>query len=104
MYNHCEISLNKFKDLNKFLQTLEDIDPVSIDSFLRDYSEFQEIGKCMIAYEILKCENKQKFSSCNNNWYTHLVHDIKSGCENPENILHNKLTKITFNLDSAVRN
>ncbi len=36
------------------------------------------------------------------NWYSCLLHDIKSGCKSPEEILKNKVNFITFNYDMSL--
>lgn len=104
--NFSSKKLNQFIDLNELLEALETFNPISIDVFLYHHPKFKTIGKLMIAYNLLKVENKEKFKSnmesSVGSWYTHLIHDIKSGCKNPKEILSNKLSIITFNYDVSL--
>lgn len=97
--------LKQFKDFFDLATALEDFDPVSIDAFLRDHPAHTKAGKIMIVYSLLKHENITKFKKDqkqNDNWYSFLLNDLLSGCDNPDDITKNKLSIITFNYDLSL--
>lgn len=104
------VKLSSFPELANLFKFLHEFDPLTIDSFLRDHHQFREIGRLMIAYVLLKCEKKISFSKdyrnpefdISDNWYSHLIHDIKSDCQSPDDILNNKVNFITFNYDISL--
>lgn len=116
------VKLHYIKELAQLAQMLEDFDPVSIDAFLRDHPEHKIAGQTMILYCLIKCHNSGKYkknppdSSLDNeavcelkknkvvqdNWYRYLLNDIKSGCQNPSDLLQNKLSVVTFNYDVSI--
>ena len=58
----------------------------------------QEVGKLLIAAEILSKENRLYVPE--KNWYDYIVHELIS-CDMPENILDNNLSVVTFNYSVA---
>lgn len=114
--NFIRIQLNQIKELKYLANALEDIDPTSIDSFLRDHPEHALAGRLMIFYHLIDLHDNKKFrkhifldsKSANinyqtsDNWYRHLLNDIKSGCRTPADILKNNLSIITFNYDVSL--
>lgn len=103
--NFYATKLNQFNEFFRLRETLIKFDPISIDTFLRDHPSHVKAGKIMIVYSLLKCENTKKLSydkTGNDNWYSFLLNDILSGCEQPADIQHNKLKIITFNYDLSL--
>ncbi len=105
----ARIKLNAIKELHDLANMLEEIDPISIDAFLRDHQEYRIAGHAMIIYCLIKCHDKKKFiadfksiDEKRDNWYRYLLNSIKAGCKNPKNILENKLSITTFNYDVSL--
>jgi|FLOH01.1.fsa_nt_gi hypothetical protein len=98
--NYSEEILSK-----KFLTSLEDFQPLSIDFFLSLHKEYADLGKEKIAQRIL---NHQRSSLTSRNfdesWYRYLLTEILRGCEDgkQKNLTNNKLTIITFNYDVSL--
>ncbi|MCE3238389.1 MAG: hypothetical protein K0R24_1370 [Gammaproteobacteria bacterium] len=106
----------QIKNIEKFRQLYEilnDFNPVSIDIFLRDNPSHEIAAKTMIVYSLLKRENKKNFhipenlekkkKKEQNDWYPYFLNDITSGCSiNPNKLLENKLTIVTFNYDTSL--
>lgn len=99
--NYIEVPLKKITEFFNLKKALIEFDPVSIDSFLRDHPSYALTGKIMIIYSLLKCEDKSRIGFENrtgsDNWYSYLINDILSGCNEPKDVLQNKLNIITFN-------
>jgi hypothetical protein len=107
----------EFQDLAKDLELFS---PLSIDYFLHHFEkEHGDVGRKMIAYEILKCEriitrsighqNKKRnspFTTADDdgNWYKFLVDAIISQHKTAESLLNaeEKLIIITFNYDVSL--
>jgi hypothetical protein len=118
------IQLNRIHELHHLANMLEDFDPVSIDAFLRDHPEHRIAGQTMIIYCLIRCHDRDKFKikmphnddlsdknkcllksdsiNTQDNWYRHLLNDIKSGCKNPSDLLNNNLSIATFNYDVSL--
>lgn len=81
---------------------LREMQPLSIDTFLSYHTEFEEIGKELIARAILDKEEKSFLDS--KNWYRFLVDALISQCKKSEDILFNleNLMIITFNYDISL--
>ncbi|HAU1275990.1 TPA: hypothetical protein F8R88_15400, partial [Legionella pneumophila] len=101
-------SIKEFRDLQNALISFT---PPSIDIFLRDNPTLDRAGRIMILYTLLKCEDKKKFEltykpdedKISDNWYPLLLNEIASQCSlEPENLLENKLSIITFNYDLSL--
>lgn len=97
-------SLKEYDTYKSFYEKLDKEKPVeSIDLFLKNNLEFQEVGKRLIAYEMLQCE-KIESSNRDKDWYGILSGDITKICltSNPQEISKNKLSIITFNYDVSL--
>jgi hypothetical protein len=89
-----------FEDL---LRRLKTADPVVIDYFLGQNQNLQEIGRFMIAWVILGCdENPTVSRNKKHNWVRFLVHKLAAGCESSADLLQNKVSFITFNYDVSL--
>ena len=91
------------KTISKFNEALHLSDPPSIDEFLSHRQEFIEIGKLLIAMELIPCEYKQSLFDReikNLSWYKSLYDKLRA----PEVKLFNKnkLSIITFNYDRSL--
>lgn len=71
----------------------------SIDSFLFERKEFQEIGKFAIANAILKYENPNEFQYVNQNWLKYLWNKINLSKSNFDQSI---ISFITFNYDRVL--
>lgn len=107
---YARIQLEKITQLANLKNALVEFDPVSIDAFLNHHPSYEQAGKAMIIYSLLKCENEFYFSRREkttekpypDNWYSHLINDILSGCNNPSDIKNNKINIITFNYSMSL--
>lgn len=94
------IQINNIPKYKNFFSALNENQVFkNIDTFLRNHPDQQEIGKQLIAAEILRCENR--IWSTSENWYGQLV-DSLVNCEDPEEILQSDLSIITFNYDVSL--
>lgn len=123
-HNLIRVELYRIKELHQLSQMLEDFDPVSIDSFLKEHPEHKLAGQIMIIYCLIKCHDKKRFkkiisdtditqkkeeicilkktSDSHDNWYRYLLSDIKAGCKQSSDIMDNNLSIITFNYDVSL--
>ncbi len=102
---YAKIPLRQIEELINLMSALEQFDPVSIDSFLNNHKSHSLAGKIMIVYTLLKCEDKSEFelyAKSNDNWYSYLIGDILSGCNEAKDILGNNLDFISFNYDLSL--
>lgn len=83
-------------------QLLDEMQPLSIDTFLSYHPEFEEIGKELIARAILNVENQDFL--VRENWYRFLIDAFISQCKKPEDILINieNIMIATFNYDISL--
>lgn len=108
------------KDLKQRIENIfhkiKSLDPLNIDTFLRDNPSLQDVGTFLIALVLLRCEvvckatpendyNKDKKQEPNN-WYRFLIH-VLAVCENSEELKkvflnEQKLSIITFNYDVSL--
>lgn len=95
---------------------IKQLDPLNIDTFLRDNASLQDVGTFLIALVLLRCEvvckatpendyNKDKKQEPNN-WYRFLIH-VLAACDNSEELKkvflnEQKLSIITFNYDASL--
>jgi hypothetical protein len=114
------VSLNSIEKLRHLADDLEEFDPVSIDSFLRGHREHEDAGKVMIIYCLLHLHNSYDFkisekelqdtalnrkingAKDRDNWYSYLLNDVTSGCRDPQDILKNDISILTFNYDVSL--
>ena len=99
-----------------FSSKIKQLDPLNIDTFLRDNPSLQDVGTFLIALVLLRCEvvckstpendyNKDKKQEPNN-WYRFLIH-VLAACDNSEELKkvfldEQKLSIITFNYDVSL--
>ena len=99
-----------------FSSKIKQLDPLNIDTFLRDHPSLQDVGTFLIALVLLRCEvlcksvpendyNKDK-NKDSNNWYRFLIH-VLAACDNAEELKkvfldEQKLSIITFNYDVSL--
>ena len=115
-----EAHQDRAEDLKKKLENLsskiKSLDPLNIDTFLRDHPSLQDVGTFLIAFVLLRCEslcksvpendhNKDK-NQDSNNWYRFLIH-VLADCDNSEELKkvfldEQKLLIITFNYDVSL--
>ncbi len=125
--NYChdsQLVLPKQKILLEKLETLasklKSLDPINIDTFLRDHPQLQEIGKILIASVLLDCEehsikiphidHQRKLEMTTDadkrdNWYRFLIHALASAGSKEELLkiaTDRKLIIITFNYDVSL--
>jgi hypothetical protein len=121
--NQCHVE-NQNDDTKKSPETLkelfksiaskiEHLDPLNIDTFLRDNPSLQDVGTFLIAYVLLGYEEMcsvRPIHSFNgtkkDNWYRFLIH-VFAACDNSEELKkvflkQKKLSIITFNYDVSL--
>jgi hypothetical protein len=119
-------------ECNDLVTRLTTVDPLVIDYFLGQNQHLGDIGRFLIAWVLLECEaifmrdrgnlnqrelllrsstkverarglgpnlDLQQFSD---NWYRFLIHKLVTGCADPEALLDNKVTFVTFNYDVSL--
>lgn len=92
-------ALHTPKELSRLLDEMQ---PLSIDTFLSYHTEFEEIGKELIARAILNVEDKDLLVC--ENWYRFLTDALVSQCKESEEILINieNIMIATFNYDISL--
>src|SRR5262249_14489545 len=71
----------------------------SIDSFLERRPDMRELGKVLIAADILRCENEGRFFNSDDNWYAMLVDKLDDSFDNLD---FRNVTIVTFNYDRSL--
>jgi hypothetical protein len=129
MREEWSIAIHECNDLIKRLTT---VDPLVIDYFLGQNRHLGDIGCFLIAWVLLECEslflrhrgnlNRREMllrsstqverarglgpnldlKQFSDNWYRFLIHKLVTGCDNPEALLANKVTFVTFNYDISL--
>lgn len=116
----CAKQKDLLEKLEALISKLKSLDPINIDTFLRDNPQLREIGKILIASVLLGCEKDSievphndhkekakgdKDSGERDNWYRFLVHAL-AGAGSKKELLeiaaHSKLIIITFNYDVSL--
>jgi hypothetical protein len=87
------------KTMIEFLEEFKQSGVYSIDSFLEKRPEFMNIGKIIIAWYIIRCEDDNRLRNSENNWYMYLFSRIKDSFEKLD---QNKISFITFNYDRSL--
>jgi hypothetical protein len=114
--NRSEQSVSHLKaeDLEKFVDVARFQTEPSIDRFLRDHPEHSEIGRFLIAFEILsscysqfdELENRRlpDFKvPLNTKWVAKLINEIREASDvGPKAIQDNKISIINFNYDQII--
>lgn len=96
--NEVNISPSQF---DKFRTRLRDSACISIDAFMGNRPDLAEIGRLLIAEQLLVAEKSalSVFSRPDTNWYRQLVDLI---APNKEAVSKNQLTIVTFNYDRSL--
>jgi len=95
--------IRRWRDhLKMFAQILEKSDPGSIDDFLTQNPNYDDVGKTLIACEIME----KQLSGCSepkDPWYSYLWQDgLIKNCNSLEEFSENNLSIITFNYDTSL--
>jgi len=100
IYGHLKDQFHP-RAIETFGTELRDSTQVSIDSFLKNRTEFDEAGKKAIVAKILKCEsNVPAFYPREGNWIKYLINDFIG--KNKSDWIKAKLNFITFNYDRSL--
>jgi hypothetical protein len=113
LYAQCE----------KLRTGLQQVNPLVIDYYLGWNEDLQEIGRFLIAWVILDCENNSRYDNINrrvvgqpnkplsesrDDWCRFIVHQIAIHCKTSSDLLANRVSFVTFNydvsLETALRN
>lgn len=86
------------KEIEKFANDLIQSQLNSVDAFLEHRIDYIEIGKCCIAYILLKHESHEKLFE-NPDWYKYLWNKIYTKFDD---LGKNKIAFITFNYDRSL--
>jgi hypothetical protein len=92
--------------------------PLVIDYFLGKNADLQPIGKLLIAWVILQCEERYlgepgnhnlrlqdpeiDLTKCHDDWCRFVLHKLTTDCDEPEQLAQNRVTFITFNYDVSL--
>ena len=121
------LAQQKCKDIAERLRV---VNPLVIDYFLGQNSTVQDIGKLLICWVILACEEKYLERQANpnrrealersaikqdrdsvtgldiaafkDNWYRFVLHKLATGCITGDDLLKNNVNFITFNYDVSL--
>jgi hypothetical protein len=93
-------------------QGLEQVKPLVIDYYLGWNPDLQNIGRMLIAWVILECEqlsqrrniNRDPKEQCNDDWCRFIIHQIAIHCKQSSDLLLNKVSFVTFNYDVSLEN
>ncbi|MEO9167473.1 MAG: hypothetical protein ABI230_03630 [Aestuariivirga sp.] len=99
--------------LDEFVEAAQGQTLRSIDRFLRDHQEHSEVGKFLIAFELVCCSYQRHADSgrvalndfskpSNLHWISGLINEIREGAMNAEELKSNNLTIVTFNYDDVL--
>ncbi|MCH9005344.1 MAG: hypothetical protein IH838_08665 [Proteobacteria bacterium] len=84
-----------------FLEEFQKSGRNSIDRFLQHRSEFSNVGRSMIAYQLMRTEHPPGlFESRDRRWYTYFYNNILNP-ESPKDFDKNRLRIITYNYDRS---
>jgi hypothetical protein len=103
-----------FRDqLDQLINKLDQMQPLVIDYFLGQNPEIALLGKTIVAHIILEREAKYLQSRKNsanklnataeaNDWVRFIVHGLLDEANEPEKVLKNKISFVTFNYDLSL--
>jgi hypothetical protein len=86
--------------LNQFITDLRYSGLTSVDAFLERRPEYMDIGKAVMAVELISCENPKKLWEAGGNWMIYLYNHMIGN--SLEEFSHNKVSFITFNYDRSL--
>jgi len=89
------------KDISKFRDEFSRSTLYSIDAFLENRPDFNEIGKIAIADTLIPYEDEGRLFATEKNWYSYLFNRMIPGCTF-EKFAENKIAFITFNYDRSL--
>lgn len=86
--------------LDSFRGALSRSGKKSVDSFLEHRPEFLDVGKAVIALELITCERERElFRRDGNSWYEYLFNELNTVFDDFD---QNKLSILTFNYDRSL--
>jgi hypothetical protein len=103
-----------WRNCEKLKTGMEGVNPLVIDYFLGWNPDVRDIGKLLIAWVILECEQKAKTERWNANrigvhnkeynddWCRFIIHQLAMHCEHSSDLLKNKVSFVTFNYDVSL--
>jgi hypothetical protein len=84
----------------KFVNSLKYSGLTSVDAFLERRGEFVDIGKAIIAIELLRKENRETLWGASRNWMKYLFDQIKT--DGLVDFARNAMSFITYNYDRTL--
>jgi len=93
---------------------LEQVNPLVIDYYLGWNSDLQTVGRLLIAWVILECEDRaldegrninrprQTGAKFGDDWVRFVIHQIAINCRKSKDLLDNRVSFITFNYDLSL--
>jgi hypothetical protein len=96
---------------------LKQVNPLVIDYYLGWNPDVQDIGRLLIAWVILECEQASKYGNINrypksnstvdttkyyDDWVRFIVHQIAIHCKESSDLHRNKVSFVTFNYDVSL--
>ena len=88
----------KLSLIKSFYENLRMSGKYSVDAFIEHRPQFTEIGKVLIAHEIIRCEIESKLNPVEGNWYKYLYNRIN---DSYDKIPENNLSIVSFNYDRS---
>ena len=86
--------------LDSFRVALSRSGKKSVDSFLEHRPEFLDVGKAVIALELIQCEREHElFKRDGKSWYEYLFNELNTVFDDFD---QNKLSILTFNYDRSL--
>jgi hypothetical protein len=96
-------------EVKKLRLGLEQVNPLVIDYYLGQNPELKGIGRLLIAWVILECEDKSRNRYNPNrqvagrdDWVRFLIHELAINCRQSSDLLLNRVNFITFNYDVSL--
>jgi hypothetical protein len=96
---------------------LQQVNPLVIDYYLGWNADLQEIGRVLIAWVILECEEQSRGVNINqpavagrrtpmtesrDDWCRFIIHQLAIHCQTSGDLLRNKVSFVTFNYDVSL--
>jgi hypothetical protein len=99
------------KNCQKLKAGLEQVNPLVIDYYLGWNPDLQKLGRLLIAWVILECEDAAQEKGRNINrrqgeyrddWVRFVIHQIAINCKKSSDLLGNRVSFVTFNYDLSL--
>jgi hypothetical protein len=90
------------RHVDDFIKALKFSGLTSVDAFLEKREEFVDIGKAIMAIELLKCENHEALWVAEENWLQYLYARLTT--KTLEEFKSNAVAFITYNYDRTLEN